>query len=112
MKAVYVENKHEETLDTENDLCLFRAPRKMSTGRKYLKGRDLFLHKLPNGCEIYYLLLWSVRNRQNDEIAQITPAMAKRFLEDRGIICNPRSDQEEKAIVTMQRYGWGILEEF
>lgn len=112
MKAICIEGGHEEELHTENDFCLFRSPRKMAGGQKFVVGKDLFLHKTKAGNDVYYLIKWSVRSRKKEEIIQVTPGMAEKFLTERGIFCNTMSQEDQKAVATMQRYGWGILEEF
>lgn len=112
MKALFIEGKREEVVHTEDDLCLFRAPRKGDGGFKYPSGEDLFVHKTQSGKEVYYLLDWSLRPKKREEIIQISPGMAERFLGKRGIFCNSTSKEDQKAIETMQQYGWGILEEF
>ena len=112
MKAIYIEGQHEEILQTENDLCLFRAPKKMADGQKFPSGKDLFMHKARTGRETYYLLHWSIRPNKTEQIAQLSKGMAEKFLEDRGIFFNSVSKEDEKAVATMKQYGWGILEEF
>ncbi len=112
MKAVYIEGQHEEVLQTEDDLCVFRAPRKMADGQKFLSGKDLFMHKAGTGREVYYLLHWSARPNKNEQITLISHNMAEKFLEERGIFFNTISKEDEKAVATLKQYGWGILEEF
>ena len=112
MKAVYIENNHEEKLHTEDDLCLFRAPRRMPEGHKCPTGKDLFVHKTRAGKEVFYLINWFMKPSKREEIVQITPRMAERFLEERGIFCNTTSPEDQKASQTMLQYGWGMLEEF
>ena len=112
VKAMYIEGPHQEFLYTEQDLCLFRAPRKMATGQKCLSGKDLFLHKTETGHDVYYLLHWSVQPTRREQITQVSHGMAEKFLEERGIFFNSISKEDEKAITTMKRFGWGMLEEF
>jgi hypothetical protein len=112
VKAIYIEGQHEEILQTENDLCLFRAPRKTADWQKFPSGKDLYMHKAGTGRETYYLLHWSVRPNKKEQIAQVSQGMAEKFLEDRGIFFNSVSKEDEKAVATMKQYGWGILEEF
>ncbi|OPX73538.1 MAG: hypothetical protein A4E38_00048 [Methanoregulaceae archaeon PtaB.Bin108] len=45
-----------------------------------------------------------------ENLTLISPVMASRFLEERGILCNDLADQRGAAI--LRSWGYGILEEF
>ncbi len=112
MKALYVEDGHENVIRTEEDLSLYRAPRRMPGGQKFIAGKDLFIHKGRTGKEVYYMLQWFLKPEKREEIVQISPGMAEKFLSQRGIVCNTTGEADQKALGTMQQYGWGMPEEF
>jgi len=111
MKALYIESGN-DVIHTEEDLCLFLAPRKMADGRKSITGKDLFVHKTRGDKEAYYVLHWFLKPVKRETIVPVSPVMAEKFLEQRGIFCNSTDKEDLKAVQTMQRYGWGMLEEF
>ncbi len=106
MKLI-LKNNDSGQLDTEKDTCLYRAQR---GGRGYLRGRDLYLHQEAKKPPLYYVHRWTLVKGEQEGIGIITPAMAGRFLENKGIFFEDLVDQ--KAAMTLRSWGYGILEEF
>lgn len=97
------------TLDTEKDRCLYCAPRG-PPGSAYSRGKDLYAHKRKGMDSLYYIHHWSVNPGEKDRIVPISPVMAARFLEERGLVCPELGHQRGAEI--LRRWGYGILEEF
>jgi len=104
-----VHEKSNSTLDTNRDTCLFRAQRDPGLAA-FSRGKDLYLHSRKGLSPLYYLHRWSIQPGEKESISLISPVMASRFLEERGILCTDLADQRGAAI--LQSWGYGILEEF
>jgi hypothetical protein len=103
------EAKGGSTLDIEKDACLFRAQRG-PPGSPYSRGKDLYVHERKGQTPLYYLHRWSVNAGEKESIVPISPIMAARFLEERGLVCPDLGHQRGAEI--LRRWGYGILEEF
>lgn len=100
-------------LDPANDRCLFRAPRDAgASGKKVIRGTDLYVHESTPHNDMYYTLRWVQKPKKKTIIEPISTRMAERFLEMRGLTCAEMNPKDKKAVETLTRYGWGILEEF
>lgn len=104
-----VQEKNRSTLNTEQDICLFRAQRDPSLAA-FTRGRDLYEHSRKGQTPLYYIHRWSLHQGDPENITLISPIMASRFLEERGILCNDLADQRGASI--LRSWGYGILEEF
>lgn len=104
-----VHEQNQATLDTGEDTCLFQAPRGPGHGG-YSRGKDLYQHLRKSLPALYYLHRWSLFPGEREEITLISPVMAGRFLEARGLTCPEIGDQRAAAI--LRSWGYGILEEF
>lgn len=104
-----VHEQSNSTLDTERDICLFRAPRDPENNA-YLRGKDLYEHRRKNLAPLFYLHRWSLVPGERESISLITPVMASRFLEEKGILCPDTGDMRGAAV--LRSWGYGILEEF
>lgn len=104
-----VQEKQSSTLDTERDICLFKAQRDPSLAA-FTRGRDLYEHSRKGASSLYYIHRWSMQPGDKENLILISPVMASRFLEERGILCNDLADQRGAAV--LRSWGYGILEEF
>ncbi|OPX73880.1 MAG: hypothetical protein A4E39_00759 [Methanoregulaceae archaeon PtaB.Bin152] len=86
-----VHEQNNTTLDTEQDTCLFRAPRDPERG-VFMRGRDLYEHPRKDLPSLYYLHRWSLVPGERESISLISPVMASRFLEQGGLFCADRGD--------------------
>jgi len=113
MKRTYYKEDHKKViLNTAKDTCLFLAPRPtMKAGQCTLPGRDLYVHRTGNK-DIYYFVYWSSLPEKQEQILPVSSLMAERFLAARGLTCITTDPRDLKAVETLQRYGYGILEEF
>jgi len=104
-----VHEKSNSTLDTTRDTCLYRAQRDPGLAA-FTRGKDLYLHSRRGKDPLYYLHRWSMKPGEKESIALISPVMASRFLEERGILCDGLADQRGATI--LRTWGYGMLEEF
>jgi hypothetical protein len=104
-----VHEQNQATLDTGEDPCLFQAPRGLK-GSGYSRGKDLYQHPRKGLPPLYYLHRWSLQPGEREEITLISPIMAGRFLEARGLVCQDIGNQRASAI--LRSWGYGMLEEF
>ncbi|HQK56415.1 MAG TPA: hypothetical protein PLE70_07720 [Methanolinea sp.] len=104
-----VHDESNSTLDTTKDTCLFRAERRPGQAA-YTRGKDLYLHSRRGLSPLYYIHRWSLNPGEKERISLISPVMASRFLEERGILCDGLTDIRGAAI--LRSWGYGILEEF
>lgn len=104
-----VQEKSNSTLDTRKDTCLDQARRDPHLAA-FIRGRDLSLHTRKGHEHLYYLHHWSMKAGVRESISLISLAMARCFLEERGLICDGLADQRGAAV--LRSWGYGILEEF
>jgi hypothetical protein len=104
-----VHEQSNSTLDTDRDTCLFRAPRDPDR-IAYLRGKDLYEHRRNDQPSLYYIHRWSLAPGERETLSLISPVMAGRFLESKGIFCPETGDFRGAAI--LRSWGYGILEEF
>lgn len=103
------EEKGGSTLNPAKDPCLFRA-QCGPPGSAYSRGKDLHVHQRMGDSPLYYLRRWSVNPGEKESLVPISPVMAARFLEERGLVCPALGHEREAEI--LRRWGYGILEEF
>jgi len=103
------DKKGGSTLNIKKDSCLFRVQRG-SPGSAYSRGKDLYVHEEKEKPPIYYIHRWSVNEGEKESFVPISPVMAARFLEERGLLC-PELGHQRGAEV-LREWGYGILEEF
>lgn len=104
-----VHNMSNSTLDITRDTCLFRAQRDRGLAG-YSRGKDLSMHLRKGADPLYYLHRWTLNKNEKESLAPISPVMACRFLEERGILCHGLGDQRGAEI--LRSWGYGILEKF
>lgn len=104
-----VHDKQDSTLDINKDTCLFRAQRDRGSAA-YSRGKDLYMHSRKDMPPVYYLHRWTLNKNEKESFTPISPVMAGRFLEERGILCHDLGDQ--RAAEILRSWGYGILEEF
>ncbi len=109
MKLIVQEKSHNSTLNTEQDTCLYSASKEPSRSMTSI-GRDLYEHPRKGLPSLYYLHHWSLIPGRKESISLISPVMAGRFLEERGILCHGLGDQ--RAAEILRSWGYGMLEEF
>lgn len=68
------------------------------------------MHSRTDVPPLSYLHRWTLHENENESLAPISPVMAGRFLEERGILCHGPGDQRGAEI--LRSWGYGILEEF
>lgn len=76
----------------------------------YTRGKDLYLHQRKKATDTYYFHYWTHSKEEVESIRVISPVMAERFLQQRGIMC--RTFRSGNAAEILQKWGYGILEEF
>jgi len=98
-------------LNTDKDVCLYRAPRPSFDGSEnHVRGRDLYLHRRKSGKTVYYYHLWTLKQEEVERIVPVSSSIAERYLASRGIICQDLPGA--KAALTLMQQGYGIPEEF
>jgi len=113
MKQTLYDGSRKTTVNTRYDTCLYQAPRFADPARGSKEiGKDLYMHT-QTGEEksiIYYLHLWSNNRTIRDKILPVSPQVADRFLQVRGLTC----DLFPKNNAAARLYAWGyeIAEEF
>ncbi|MCU0631762.1 MAG: hypothetical protein MUC66_02165 [Methanolinea sp.] len=104
-----VHEKSNSTLDTNRDSCLFRAQRGPADSA-YPRGKDLYEHTRRGLPSLFYIHRWSRVPGERETLSLISPVMAGRFLEEKGLFCPDTGDLRGAAI--LRSWGYGILEEF
>lgn len=111
MKLKIVTDTNPAVLNTEKDVCLYRALRPSFDGSQaHVRGRDLYLHRRKSGKTLYYYHLWTMKPEEVEKIVSVSSRIAERFLASRGIICQDLPGA--KAALTLLQQGYGIPEEF
>ena len=111
MKQAVVINGIELGLDTEVDPLLYSAPRQVDgESAAYRRGRDLYLHEVTGGPDIYYIHGWSLSPDESESIMVLPNRQAERFLGERGLECS--GIPGARAYAALKDYGYGIIEEF
>jgi hypothetical protein len=111
MKQKIVTDTRPAFLNTDNDVCLYWAPRPSFDGSEaHVRGRDLYLHRRKSGKTLYYYHLWTKKTDEVEKIIPVSSRLAERYLASRGIICQDLPGA--KAALTLMQQGYGIPEEF
>ncbi len=113
MKQVYYRSDKKVYLDTARDRCLYEAPRaEKEKSRAYTRGRDVYVHAVNGSAPVYYVHRWSLSKKETGRITVVNPRAAERLIESRGFMVHSPDPGEEKAVETLLRYGYGLIEEF
>lgn len=113
VKQVYYRSDKKVYLDTGKDRCLYRAPRaEKEKAKAFTRGRDVYVHAVNGMAPVFYVHRWSLTHGETDQIVPVTAGSAERLIQSRGFIVHSPDVREEKAIDTLMRYGYGLLEEF
>ncbi len=113
VKQVYYRSDKKVYLDTAKDRCLYRAPRAAKDKAKaYIRGSDVYVHAVNGSTQVFYIHRWSLAKKEAEQIAVVTPRAAERLIESRGYMMHSPDPREERAVETLLRYGYGLIEEF
>jgi len=98
-------------IDTKRDICLFSAPRDAPLSQGVENWRkDLYMHRTGKDRYSYYFHFTPASGMGKEKILPVSPVMAERFLQERGLTCSPFP--ENNPVSRLYAWGYGIAEEF
>lgn len=107
-KVIKEEDGSRWIADTKTDTCLYKAPRNPpNTGRSYLTGTDLFVHKTRSHGVKYYFLHWSMWQGSEPKIVPIPRCDAEEYLEGR--VGDYFGFPDEEDLETLKEWGFDTI---